>query len=294
MGEVSRGTTQIKFEFVEHHHKRFGISFLCKRLDVSCSGFHAWRDRTPCLRKQDDQKLLKRIRAIFQKSKGRYGSPRVFMELRKQGIRVGRKRVERLMREANLQGRVSRVYRRKPRPPRACDPVPNLRKDLEKPTAINQHWVSDVTYIKLKGKWVFLAVVLDLYSRRVVGWSLKNNRTAALTKAALIMAIRNRRPPEGLIFHTDQGIEYRAIQIQNVHKRYGFIPSMNRAYHCTDNAEMESFFHSLKGELLTGNTFRDVYQLRDSIAGYIQHFYNRTRLHSSLNYQTPVEYEAAA
>ncbi len=216
------------------------------------------------------------------------------MALRKLGIRVGRKRVERLMREDQLIGRVARIYRRKPLPQRACDPVPNIRKDLPKPTVINQHWAADVTYIKLKGRWMFLAVVLDLYSRRVVGWSLKNNRTAALTKAALLMAIRKRRPPEGLLFHSDQGIEYRATELQKVHKRYGFNTSMNRAYHCTDNAEMESFFHSLKGELITGSSFRSVHHLRDSIAGYIQHFYNRARLHSSLNYQSPVEYEAAA
>ncbi len=198
------------------------------------------------------------------------------------------------MREAQLKGRVARIYRRKPLPQRACDPVPNIRKDLPKPTAINQHWTSDVTYIKLQGRWMFLAVVLDLYSRKVVGWSLKNNRTAALTKAALLMAIRNRRPPKGLVFHSDQGIVFRATELHNVHKRYGFIPSMNRAYRCTDNAEMESFFHSLKGELITGTTFRSVHHLRDSLAGYIQHFYNRARLHSSLNYQSPVEYEAAA
>ncbi len=197
------------------------------------------------------------------------------------------------MREAGLIARVACIYRRKPRPQRACDPVPNIRKGRPKPTAVNQHWTSDVTYLKIQGRWMFLAVVMDLYSRRVVGWSLKNHRTAALTKAALLMAIRKRRPPKGLLFHTDQGIEYRAKDIQNIHTRYGFIASMNRAYHCTDNAEMESFFHSLKGEFFTGTTFRSVHHLRDSIAGYIQHFYNRARLHSSLNYQSPVEYEAA-
>ncbi len=238
--------------------------------------------------------MLQRIRSIFNKSKGRYGSPKVFFALRSQGLAVGRKRVERLMREANLVARVARIYRRKPLPQRACDPVPNLRKDLPKPTGINQHWTSDVTYLKLNGRWMFLAVVMDLYSRRVVGWSLKNNRTAALTKAALLMAIRNRRPGKGLLFHTDQGIEYRASEIQKIHHRYGFTPSMNRAYRCTDNAEMESFFHTFKGEFFTGTTFRSVHQLRDGIAGYIQHFYNRTRLHSSLNHKSPVEYEMAA
>ncbi|CAM3879475.1 IS3 family transposase [Parendozoicomonas haliclonae] len=261
---------------------------------MSRSGYYAWRARKPSQRKLDDQKLLKRIRSVFKKSHGRYGSPKVYNALKARNINVGRKRVERLMREDQLVARVARIYRRKPLPQRSCDPVPNIRKDLPKPTAINQHWATDVTYIKLKGRWLYLAVVLDLYSRRVVGWSLKNNRTAALTKTALLMAIRNRRPPEGLIFHSDQGIEFRASELQNTHKRYGIKPSMNRAYHCTDNAEMESFFHTLKGELITGTTFRNVYHLRDSIAGYIQHFYNRARLHSSLNYQSPVEYEAAA
>ena len=212
-------------------------------MNVSFSGFYAWRARKPCHRKLDDQVLLERIQAIVDKSQGRYGSPRIFKVLQNRGIRVSRKRLERLMREAHLQGRIARIYRRKPLPARVCDPVANIRRELPKATAVNQHHGSgDVTYIKLKGRWMFLAVVLDLYSRRLVGWSLKSNRTAVLTKAALLMAIRNRRHPEGLIFHSDQGIEYRALALLNIHKRYGIKPSINRAYRCTDNAEMESFF----------------------------------------------------
>ncbi|MRI34311.1 hypothetical protein EOPP23_15075 [Endozoicomonas sp. OPT23] len=260
-------------------------------MKVSCSGFYAWRKREPCPRKLEDEQLLMRITAIFHKWKGRYGSPRIHLDLRDKGIAVSRKRVERLMKEANLIGRVARIYRRKAMPEKTCDPVSNLRKDLPKPTAINQHWTSDVTYLKVEGHWMFLAVVMGLYSRRIVGWSLKNNRTASLTKAALLKAIRNRRPPKGLVFHTDQGIEYRANVILKIHKRYGFIPSMNRAYHCTDNAEMESFFHSFKGEFFTGTVFRNTHHLRDALAGYIQHFYNRIRRHSSLNYQSSVKYE---
>lgn len=293
MATISCGTTKERFSFVNVHGQRFGIVWLCKRLRVSPSGFYAWRRRKPCQRIHRDAFLKQRITALFEKHRGVYGSPRIHQALRKEGIFISRKRVERLMKEEGLRGRCVRVYRRAPGLHRFYRNIANIRKDLPKPTAPNQHWAADVTYIRVKGKWQYLAAILDLYSRRIVGWSLASRRTVELTKASLMMAIRNRRPSEGLVFHTDRGIEYRAHEIQGIHKRYGIIPSMNRPGQCTDNAEMESFFHTLKAELIKGSHFYGEMHLRDCIAGYIQHFYNRTRLHSSLNYHSPVEYETA-
>ena len=167
-----------------------------------------------------------------------------------------------------------------------------LRKDLPKPTAANQHWAADLTYIRVGQRWLYLAAVIDLYSRRIVGWSLGKQKTVSLTRASLKMALRNRRPEAGLIFHTDRGVEYQAHEIQALLKQHGIQTSANRPGMCTDNAEMESFFHTLKGELIKKSTFYGEMHLRDKLAGYIQHFYNRVRLHSSLNYLSPVEYEA--
>ena len=152
--------------------------------------------------------------------------------------------------------------------------------------------MSDLTYIRHNNRWIYLAVVLDLYSRKVIGWAMGKKKNVALTSRALLSAIKRRNPKPGLIFHTDRGSEYRSREFQKVNNRYGIIPSMNRAGKCTDNAEMESFFHTLKGDLIKDSVFKTGKELRNSIAGYIQYFYNKSRLHFSLNYMSPVEYGA--
>ncbi|PJE79342.1 hypothetical protein CI610_01694 [invertebrate metagenome] len=230
----------------------------------------------PSKRAQYDQFLKGRIETLFKQKREVYGSPRIHQALRRQSIYVAGKRVERLMRELGLRGRVTRVYRRIPSIHRFFESIKNMRKDLPKPIRINQHWAADLTYIKVKGQWIYLAVVLDLYSRRIVGWSMNKRRTVELTKASIMMALRKKQPTRGLVFHADRGIEYRAHAIQSIHERYGIIPSMNRPGQCTDNAEMESFFHSLKAELIKGVRFYNELHLRDTVAGYIQHFYNKT------------------
>ena len=197
------------------------------------------------------------------------------------------------MRKDGLRARIAKVYPKLTKHKWLFRNIENKRIDLPKPTGPNQHWVADLTYIKHQKKWLYLAVVLDLYSRKVIGWSISKKRTAKLTKTALMAAINRRRPDPGLIFHTDRGIEYRADDIQKIHNRYGITPSMNRPGSCTDNAEMESFFHTLKGDLLKNRYFETEKKLRNSVAGYINTFYNQFRLHSSLGYMSPVEYEQA-
>ena len=267
---------------------------MCEHLEVSRSGYYAWLNRKKPKRLKEDLELLKVIERIFYESKETYGSPRVHRALRREDLNVSRKRVERIMREAGLKARSARIYRRLGGLHRFFQSIENKRLDLPKPDVPNQHWVSDLTYIRIKGKWRYLAVVLDLYSRRVIGWSLGKKKDVHLTTAALMMAIRKRNPRPGLIFHTDRGVEFRSYYVQEVHKRYGIIPSMNRPGQSTDNAEMESFFHSLKADIIHGIIFDSDEVLRNSIAGYLNHFYNRKRLHSSIYYMTPVEYERIA
>ncbi len=231
------------------------------------------------------------VERIFKKSRETYGSPRVHQALRKEDCFVSRKRVERIMREAGIKARSAVIYKRIPGLHRFFSTFKNKRLNLPKPLVVNQHWAADLTYIRVNGQWRYLAVVLDLYSRKVVGWSMSKKKGEKLTGSALMMAIRKRKPKPGLIFHTDRGTEYRSYYIQDIHKRYGILPSMNRPGQTTDNAEMESFFHTLKADIIHGYSFKSAKKLRNLIAGYINHFYNRSRLHSSINYLCPVEFE---
>lgn len=267
---------------------------LCRWLNVSPSGFYAWLNRQPSQRYLDDQELAKAISKIYWASKGRYGSPRVHAALQKQGVHVGRKRVERLMREAGLKGRVVKVTRRQPGLRRFKAYGDNLLMQLDKPTGTNKVWVGDVTYLKVAGQWQYLATVMDLYSRRILAWSLSSTRTTELTEGVLAKALKRRGYPAGLVFHSDRGIEYTALEYRRLLKKHSIRQSFNRPGHCTDNAHMESFFHSLKGELIRGNTFDTHGRLRNAMAGYINNFYNTVRLHSGLEYMSPIEYEQRA
>ena len=212
----------------------------------------------------------------------------------REGISIGKGRVERLMREAAIVGKAARIYRRMPGLERFYYRYKNLRVDLPAPTAPDQQWAADLTYIRVGRDWRYLAVVLDLFSRRIIGWSLGARKTAELTLRALRHALRVRSPEPGLIFHTDRGVEYGAYAIQHELERRGMRPSMNRPGQCTDNAHVESFFHTLKCESLHGRVFRSEQELRLVLAGYINQFYNQTRLHSGIGYASPVEYEQMA
>lgn len=294
MATVSCGTTSERFRFIDENRHRFGVKYLCAHFRVSRSGYYAWRNRKEPDRAKANRALLRRIERIHSDSRETYGSPRVYQALRKAGLQVGRTRVERLMRRAGIKARSATVYRRLPGLHRFFDGIRNRRLNLPRPDAVNQQWAADLTYIRLGTQWRYLAVVIDLYSRKIVGWSIGKQRAVQLTRAALMTAIRNRKPDRGLIFHTDRGIEYRSYEIQKIHRRYGILPSMNRPGQCTDNAEVESFFHTLKGDIIREKAYQCGEELRRSVAGYLQHFYNRKRLHSSLGYCAPAEYEAMA
>ena len=290
MATVSSGTTPERYRFIARN-REIGVKYLCAWLNVSRSGFYDWLKRRKSKRGFEDQQLTQRIRAIYQDSRGTYGSPRIHQALRRQGKRVGKKRVERLMQTLGLQGRVVKVTKRQPGFKHFKAEGENLKLHAPEITGLNQQWVADVTYLKVKGRWLYLAAVMDVYSRRILGWSLDKTRTTNLTLSALRYAIKGRRPEKDMIFHTDRGIEFTAFRFRNALRDYGIRASLNRPGHCTDNAHMESFFHSMKAELIRGRKFQSEHELRYSLNSYINQFYNHKRLHSGIGYCPPAEYE---
>jgi len=259
---------------------------------VTRSGYYAWRGREPSRHARQDERLLGRIRAVFEASEGTYGSPRIHAALQTAGLRVGCKRVARLMRQTGLVARSARIYRRTPGTRRFFAAIPNRVLELNT-TAPGQVWVGDVTYLKSGGRWRYLAVVLDRHSRRVLGWALAGTRDLTLTLSALSRACRRRHPAPGLIFHSDRGVEYSAYAFRTRLAALGIAQSMKRPRELTDNAFAESFFHSLKADVIHGNTFDDDRQLRHVLGRYVRR-YNGTRIHSSLGFRSPIHYEHAA
>ncbi len=264
---------------------------LCSFYGVSRSGYYAWRGRPESRWVKQNRWLLTKIVEIWRTSREIYGSPRILESLQKNSVHVSKHRVARLMRENGLRGRVVRVTRRQPGLKRFCLGVANRLRDLGKPTGPDQQWAGDLTYLQVGPRWRYLAVILDLYSRKVRGWSLGDKRPTELTSRALQYAVGRRQPKPGLIFHSDRGIEYRALAYQAQLAEHGIVPSMNRPGQCTDNAIVESFFHTLKAEFFRGSTFNSTKELRRGIAGYINHFYNRKRIHSGIGYLSPEQYE---
>ena len=270
------------------------MALLCRRYAVSRSGFYAWLVREGSQRRRNDEELSAQIARIHRDSRGTYGSPRVHQELGRIGIRCSNKRVARLMREQGLRARVSCLYRNSGGVHRFFQKTGNLRLDQPVPTRTNQIWVGDLTYLRLGKHWRYLATVMDLFSRRIIGWTLARTRTTEVTLRALKRAIALREPRPGLLFHSDRGIEYSAYGYQDFLRARGIVPSMNRPRNCQDNAHMESFFHSMKAELTHRRSFTSDAELNATVAGYIDRFYNEKRIHSSLGYHSPVEFERLA
>jgi transposase InsO family protein len=268
-----------------------GVKRLCQVLGVSRGGYYAWRHRLPSRRQQANQGLLVRIREAYALSKNTYGSPRIQAALRRQGIVCSRKRVAHLMHQDKLFAR--RLARRVPRTTQRdaqAQPAPNvLGQDFSSP-APDRKWVADFTYIDTAEGWLYLASVLDLFSRRVVGWAMDEHMEASLVQSAWNMAISQRSPSTGLLHHSDQGRQYTSQAYQQGLASYGCQVSMSRVGNCYDNAAMESFFSTLKAECATSR-FASRAQARSTIFEYIEGWYNRQRLHSSLGYLSPVEFE---
>lgn len=261
---------------------------------MSRSGYYDWLKRQPSARAKEDVDLSQKIVDIHARSRETYGSPRIHRSLRDQGINVGSKRVARLMRDMGIKGRVVTVTRRAPKLRKFQQAGENLRLHNAPPARCDQQWVADITYIKVGSRYQYLVTIMDVYSRRILGWSLNSSRTVDDVLPLLKRVIARRRPPPGLIFHTDRGIEFMAYAIQEELEKHGIKKSYNRLGYCTDNAHMESFYHSLKGELIRGRRFDNEQALRLALSSYVDGFYNRTRLHSGIGYTSPMTYESRA
>jgi putative transposase len=268
------------------------VKRLCALYGVGRAGYYAWRGREESARQRQDQVLTQAIREIFRSSRGTYGSPRVQRELASRGVAVSRRRVERLMRAGGMRARAAVIYRAQRAMSMHYSQHPNRlwKTTARRPDRI---WVGDVTYLRVGQRWRFLAMVMDRYSRRVLGWSLSRTRTTALTRAAFDHAVRHRRPGRGLIFHSDRGNEYVGAAFHERLESLGVRQSTTRGGTPADNAHAESFFHSLKADMLHGLTFANDGQLRRCLRTYLQ-YYNHTRLHSSLGYRSPVAFERQA
>jgi putative transposase len=279
------------FRFIATEKAEYPISLLCRVLGVSRSGFHAWERRPPSDRDLADGWLVERIVEIHRESRQTYGARRIHATLGHRGVRVGRKRVERLMRLRGLSGLVPKRYRR------TTIRVPGVRvaDDLVDrqfaATAPNQLWCADIKYVRTWQGWLYLGAVMDCYSRRIVGWSMRPDLGAGLVVDALEMAIARRQPKPGLVHHSDQGSQYVSLRFGERCREIGIHPSMGSKGDCFDNAVAESFFATLEKDLLRRQSFANRQDARTALFGYIETFYNPVRLHSTLGYRSPVEYE---
>ena len=286
----------MKFAFIEAEKAHYPISLLCSVLGVSRSGFYAWRKRPKSSRASKDVVLADAITKVYTLSCGTYGSPRVHAELREQGELVGRKRVARLMRDRGLIARRKRRFRPTTTDSNHRQPVAEnlLNRSFER-TSPNQAWVGDITYIPTGEGWLYLAVLIDLFSRRVVGWAMSDRIDRQLTLNALEMAIVNRgRAVKDVLHHSDRGSQYASADYRQALADAGLVASMSRKGNCWDNAVAESFFSTLKWELIHRRPFETRSDARRAIFEYIEVFYNRRRRHSALGYLSPMQVELNA
>jgi putative transposase len=263
---------------------------MCRVLGISTSGYYAWAGRTPSQRAREDEVLRQRIEAIHRQSRGTYGRPRVHAELKEDGVHIGCKRVTRLMRQAGLQGASRRKRYRTTVRDREARPAPDLVDRNFSVEGPDQLWVADITYIPTWAGFLFLAVVLDAFSRRIVGWAMATHLRTELVLDALNMALGQRRP-QGVIHHSDQGCQYTSIAFGARCRQAGVRPSMGSVGDCYDNAMCESFFATLECELLDRERFRNQVEARMAIFAFIEGWYNSHRRHSSLTYLSPMEFE---
>jgi transposase InsO family protein len=282
------------FHFIEEHRGQWPVRLLCQTLEVSPAGYYAWRDRPASAREQRRDTLLVAIEAIHEQAKGRYGSPRVHAELRARGHGCCVNTVARVMQEAGIQAKTVRKFRHTTDSNHSLPVADNVLDRQFDPTAPNEAWVADITYIPTREGWLYLAVVEDLYSRMVVGWSMDATMTSRLVVDALEMAVQRRLPGAELVAHSDRGSQYASEHYQLLLQKQGIECSMSGVGQCWDNAPMESFFASLKKELVHHEDYATRAEARASIFEYIEMFYNRQRRHSTLGYVSPAEYERSA
>ncbi len=281
----------MKYAFIAEHAEQYRIKTLCRVLGVSRSGFYAWHQGASSARQEANAALLEQITRVHQENHELYGSPRIYQTLHQRGVPCTRKRVARLMRCAHLQAKTKRRFKVTTRSRKGSAAVPDLvQRHFQAPTP-NTVWTSDITFVWTREGWMYLAVILDLCSRRIVGWELSDRLTADLITTALGRAIDQRRPQAELVLHSDRGAQYSSQEVRTLAQQHGIRLSMGATGSCYDNAVTESFFHTLKTELIYFERYSSCQQARQSIFRYIEIFYNRQRLHSTIGNISPWEYE---
>jgi putative transposase len=282
----------MRFRFIEDHRADYPVRTMCGVLGVSPAGYYVWRSSPESPRAAANRSLLNDIKQVHRDNRGCYGSPRIHARLQAQGRRASRGRIERLMRRHGIRAIMARPRRVRTTDSRHDLPIaPNLLDRSFVAAAPNQIWLADMTYIETDEGWLYLAAVMDMHSRRIVGWAMRDHLRTELPLAALRMAIQTRRPPAGLVHHSDRGVQYASGDYRCALQSTGIKASMSRKADCYDNAPMESFFHTLKTELVHHRQYATREEAKRDIFGYIEGFYNRTRLHSAIGYISPIEME---
>ena len=284
----------MRYTFIGDHREAFPVGLMCRVLEVGRSGFYTWLQRPESLRKKENRRLVVEIKAAHQKSRKAYGSPRIHAELKSQGISCGKHRVSRLMRQHGIVLKHRRKFKATTDSKHNYPVAENKLQRRFGVSEVGQYWVSDITYIPTRQGWLYLAVTLDLFHRKVIGWAMGRWITRQLVIDALNMAIKNCDRKEGLIHHSDRGVQYACNDFQSLLKAYGIECSMSRKGDCWDNAVSESFFHTLKVELTCDRNYKTRQKAQADIFEYIEVFYNRQRRHSYLGYLTPVEFDKIA
>jgi putative transposase len=283
----------MRYQFIDDHRQEFPTRLMCRVLEVSTGGYYQWRRRPPGARQERREALVAEIKVIHQEVKARYGSPRIHAELVARGHTCCENTVAKLMSEAGVAAKTRRKFRCTTDSNHDHPVAENVVDRQFEPEAPNRVWTADITYIPTREGWLYLAAVEDLYSRQVVGWSMSERIDSRLVVDALEMAVSRRLPGEDLVAHSDRGSQYASEHYRRLLSGHGITCSMSRRANCWDNAPMESFFASLKKELVHDEDYATKAEARSSIFEYIEVFYNRVRRHSSLGYRSPVEYERA-
>ncbi|WP_342724158.1 IS3 family transposase [Bradyrhizobium sp. B097] len=284
--------TDMSFRFIEDHRDAYPVRLMCAVLGVSAAGYYAWRERPASARTTTNTALLASIRQVHQDSGGRYGSPRIHAAMRAQGGGVSRGRIERLMHRHGIRAIMAAPRRVRTTDSRHGMPIAsNLIERHFAAAAPNLIWLADITYIPTAEGWLYLAAIMDLFSRKIVGWAMRDHMQVELASSALTMAIRQQRPEAGLIHHSDRGVQYASQDYRAVLSTAGITASMSRKADCYDNAPMESFFHTLKTELVHHRQYETRAEAQRDIFTFIEGFYNRIRLHSAIGYIAPIEME---
>ena len=285
----------MKFRFIQQERRWYSVDALCRAMGVSRGGYWSWVRRRPGPRQLADVVLLADIRRIHKGKRRVYGSPRIHDQLQKEGVRCGRKRVERLMCENGIRAKQGKKYKPTTTNSKHNLPVaPNILNRQFQRDRPNEAWVADITYIPTEDGWLYLAAIMDLFSRRIVGWAMGDRISRHLAVRALDMAVQRRRPPRGLLHHSDRGSQYASRDYQKALKKSGMICSMSRKGCCYDNAPMESWFHTLKVELVQDEKFRTRREAMAATFEYMEVFYDRQRIHTALGGLTPAEIEEVA